>query len=424
LNANDGTLQVGHILESRYRIVSEVQVQEAGQDYKAYDMHLDCLVVITVLDPRLWSGTNIVGRLANIQKTLTDLAVPALLPYERVGEVGGQLYLVRSHVVGHVLADLIHMLGVLEGKKAAQVAVNICDALAPAHRAGLIHGGLSPSSIVVADDGQVTLLDTGLFSALRPDPAVPGQPWGRLPYVSPEQAAGEDAHPASDVYAVGLLLYEMLAGRPPFRPGDDAMVALQHLRYDPPSLQVLAPNVPLPLAQIVHKSLSKEPSARYRNAGQLAHILRAQFGLPEAAQPLPDAERQLVVPPPPSREIERAYQPAAQAYDWSAEPTAVDWVLIGLLIAALVAVLGLIPLWRVVYRSYALPPPAATPVSHRLDGGDRFAYARDDNPATALTNGRAKLDVLAIVVYNPVVPPCDRFCGFGSPDYGLGSGIV
>jgi serine/threonine protein kinase len=191
------------------------------------------------------------------------------------------------------------------------------------------------------------------------------------------------------VYAIGCLLYEMLTGRPPFRAGDEMVLALQHLRQEPPSLQVLVPHAPPALAQIVHKALAKEPSARYRNAGQLAQILRSQLGFqppslqPEALPPPAFPVRQrLVVPPPPtpspadvwsSREMysfEDDEGGLEYPSDWSeGQPGKVDWIMIGLVIAALIAVLGLIPLWRTVYQRYAAPPPDSAQGSYfQLEG--------------------------------------------------------
>jgi serine/threonine protein kinase len=183
-------------------------------------------------------------------------------------------------------------------------------------------------------------------------PPVPGQAWGRFPYVSPEQAAGEDALPASDVYAVGLLLYEMLSGRPPFRSADASSVAMQHLRREPIPLQSLATQVPLPLAQVVHKALAKEPAARYRNAGLMAHILRSLLE--------PKPVHRLFVPPPPTPfpvgdSDAESHRPETVAE--RKEPDGVDWLMIGLIIAALLAVLGLIPLWRTVYSRYSSASP-------------------------------------------------------------------
>jgi serine/threonine protein kinase len=218
-------------------------------------------------------------------------------------------------------------------------------------------------------DWKVILLDTGLLPALFPVEVSQGRPWGRAPYLSPEQAAGKQATTMSDVYILGSLLYEMVSGRPPFRSTDESVLAFQHMRQQHPSLQVLAPNAPQVLVQIVNQALAKEPPARYRNAGQLGHVLRTQFRRPQAVPPqdqLP-AERspireRLMVPAP--KTTPATGWSASQAYDpegtdaWSDEQIGVDWLMVGLLIAAMVAVLGLIPLWRAVYRRYAAPLPS------------------------------------------------------------------
>jgi serine/threonine protein kinase len=218
--------------------------------------------------------------------------------------------------------------------------------------------------------------------------------------LSPEQAAGEEIHPTADVYVIGSILYEMLTGRPPFRASDELVLALQHLRQEPPSLQILAPGVPPALVQIVDKALAKEPAARYRNAGQLAQILMSQVGLAPSPMQIeasartpgrtdglrarpdqPPAQRRLVVPPPPAqslsmtpvrtaprapREIADIARPSdmKKAEGKAQKSTGVDWLMIGLAILALIAVLGLIPLWRTVYRRYATPPPALAPALH------------------------------------------------------------
>jgi serine/threonine protein kinase len=311
-----------------------------------------------------------------------DLTLPELVPFEYGGLEEGQIFLVRDRVEGQPLADLLASSGPLVVNTAVDLTIRICEILAPAHRAGLVHGSLSPHSILVGSEGQVTVLDCGLLPALRASSVSTGQPWGRFPHLTPEQAAGESVHPASDVYVAGALLYEMLSGRRPFHADDLTVLALQHLRRDPISLQVLVPLVPPSLAQIVHKALAKEPAARYRNAGQLAHILRSQIGAwlePRAdAQAtelavvghLPEEEK-LVVPPPPmplppaSRRVEFIYDDVEEDESWVDEPEGVDWMMVGLIVAALIAVLGLIPLWRTVYRRYASPPPVPTPASYR-----------------------------------------------------------
>jgi hypothetical protein len=360
MDTEEKTIQIGDALGGRYRVVSEGVPQDIGTLYKAYDSRQERLVAILVLSPRFASSGDVLERLTESQQAVAGLGSSELVPVDDAGGVDGQLYLVRRLVDGHPLADLLARIGPLSLDAAVQIATRLCDALAPAHRAGLVHGSLSPYSVLVRDDGQVLVTDVGLLPAWQPPSALPGRPWGRVPYLSPEQAAGEIVHPASDVYVVGSLLYEMLAGRPPFHARDEAVLAMRHLRQAPPSLQVLVPDVPLALVQIVDKALAKEPAARYRNAGQLASILRSQLGPeraePAVARPAPRRER-LVVPAPP---IDQFDVPGAGFEDWSEEPAGVDWLMIALVVAALIAVLGLIPLWRTVYRHYA--PPSLTPM--------------------------------------------------------------
>ncbi len=363
---------VGIVLDGRYRLITAGDHSDLGWAYKAYDMQQDRLVVLVVLDRHWGSDGEALRRLLETQQAMANLAAPGLVGYEHAGLVDGYLYVVAAPPEGHSLADLLAQTGRLEIGTAVGIAIQLCEVLAPAHREGMVHGGLSPQSVLLTkagDSGEsvgqtVTLLDCGLLPALRPPHSPQGRPWGRIPYLSPEQAAGEDVHPTSDVYVIGSLLYEMLTGRPPFRANDEMVLAIQHLRQEPPSLQILIPDVPPALVRIVQKSLAKEPAARYRNAGQFAHILRSQLGpqllsqRPGSVVPLQAPARERLVVPAPPAPSSVAAQPAwrihdlEEAEDWVEEADGVDWLMIALLIAALVAVLGLIPLWRTVHRRY------------------------------------------------------------------------
>ncbi|MEJ2732909.1 MAG: serine/threonine-protein kinase [Anaerolineae bacterium] len=435
-------LQVGAVLENRYRLISEGTSQDLGMIYKARDLQDGRVVVLLVLSPDWPADAETVRRLSESQRLVSSLASPGLVPFEHVGLSDGHLYLVRSHKEGQTLADLLAQRGRLGIEAAIEIAIRLSEALAPAHRAGLVHGSLSPHSVLLTESGEgseppgrhVVLVDVGLMPALRPTSVAQGLPWGRLPYLSPEQAAGRETQPASDVYLIGCLLYEMLAGRPPFRDGDPAVLAIRHLRHEPPALQILVPQVPPALAEIVHTSLAKEPAARYRNASQFAHILRSQLRPqrpprqpePSTAGRAPEPEH-LVVPPPPASSPAPTWT-SDRIENWSDEPASVDWLMIALLVAALIAVLGLIPLWRTVYQRYAAPESASTPASSPQPGNDLLSIQLDIETLECQTKQHPKLDEVGFVWYHSGLivlgqtghALTQELSGFGSPAYGSG----
>jgi serine/threonine-protein kinase len=368
--------EIGAVLENRYRLQSEGIAQDLGTIYRAYDLMADGLVDVLVLPETVAWEVDILARLRRAQQAVASLGEADLVPYEYAGRAYGQRYLVRRHMEGRTLAELLTHHGRLQAERAVDISISLCRLLERVHRAGLVHGSLSPYCVFVRESAatepslEVAVTDVGLMPALRLAMASPDKPWGRSPYLSPEQAAGKDVQSSSDVYVLGSLVYAMLTGRPPFRAVDEAVLALQHLRQEPPALQILVSDTPAHLAQIVHNALSKEPAARYRNAGQLAHILSSQleihrerdvvapdepkFAIPSEARPA--SQERLVVPPPPLRPIRRVYE-FVEDEGWDEEQAGVDWLMIGLLAVATIAVLGLIPLWRAVHQRYVGPPP-------------------------------------------------------------------
>lgn len=447
------------ILDDRYRLISGLS-HDLGTAYQAYDMEQDRQVNLLLLAARWGTGAETLDRLQRAQRIVQSLGAPGLVPVEEIGLAGEQVYLVSTLPHDATLADLLQA-GPPEVGLAVWIAIHLCEALAPAHRAGLAHGGLAPQSVLVGQPTgadpysslAVHLLDTGLLPALQAASQGLGQPWGRIPYLSPEQVAGEPVRPASDVYVIGSLLYEMLAGRPPFRSTDNTVLAMKHLKQEPPALQVLSPEIPSALDQIVRKAMAKEPAARYRNAGQLAQILKTQVAakLPapkpegEPASPVPgpaEGHQRLVVPPPPAPALTSSW-PVSDVYhlegneDWLEESTGVDWLMVALFVAALIAVLGLIPLWRAVYRQYAAPSSSLVPGAQYRVGQDILLYPHGAQIPPDEIHGQEELGTFGFVWYNPIqgnsdIAPltvlggtgrsdlerdADSLC-FGSPAYG------
>jgi serine/threonine-protein kinase len=246
--------------------------------------------------------------------------------------------------------------------------VQICAGAGYAHRAGLVHCDLKPQNILVAPDGRAKITDFGIARALasiHPDESSEVV-WGSPQYFAPEQAAGGPPSPASDVYGIGVMLFEMLTGRLPFDIDDPAQLAEMHLTTAPPAPRSLNAEIPPALEQIVLKVLAKEPSARYRTADQLGHVLatfavKAPSGpapagrhLPRTAHPPGDlvggaGTAGAAEAPSPPLVHEPILEPSLPEAETIRMPTApasgIDWIAVALGLLAFVAVGGLIPLW-------------------------------------------------------------------------------
>ena len=437
--SEQNVLTIGTVIDDRYRLISEGIPQSLGTAYKALDLKRDQLANLVVVATEWGGGQEGLRRLQSVEQTVTSLAAPSLIPFEGTGLVNEQVYLVYPQVEGQTVAELLTRYVRINAETAVDITIGLCEALAVAHRAGLTHGSLSPDCVVIkegtADDStavEVLVLDTGLLPALHPADPLGHKAWGRLPYISPEQASGKGVQPSSDVYVIGAILYEMLIGHPPFRAEDEEILVLQHLHQEPPSLQIMDTSIPQRLAQIVYNALAKEPSSRYRNASQLGHVLRTQVAPQPApvepvqpvqvqpASPLaaaqPVRQEHLVVPPPPAPVTGDAWSPPGLydlegGKDWKqkAKQDSVDWVLIALLIAALIAVLGLIPLWSAVYSRYVSGPTSSHPAPHRLemalapapDYDDFQGYQAQSRPRRAPLRG-VELDESVVVWYNTI----------------------
>jgi serine/threonine-protein kinase len=249
---------------------------------------------------------------------------------------------------------------------------------------------VKPQNILVTRDEQVKVADFGIARAMSQatQQQTNTQVWGTPQYFSPEQAAGETPTPASDVYAIGVLMFEMLTGRLPFQAETHTALALKHIQEPPPAITIYNPSVPQQLEQIINKLLAKEPSGRYRTAGQLGRILstyrersQAETGTVYPAPIIAPVYRvQTQSPPagtqsgqmPVAEQITQIYQrpstddgdesptqstPAQRAIrvpanDGPVSASSADWTAVALGMIALIALLGLIPLWFMVYLAW------------------------------------------------------------------------
>lgn len=378
--------------------------------YKAQDLMLRRLVAVKLLHDGLTEDEEFLHRFQREAHSAANLSHPNIVTVHDIGQDEHRHYIVMELVNGRTLKTLIREQLDREGTPlpvahTLTLAIQICAGIGYAHRAGLIHCDVKPQNVLVTRDDRVKVADFGIARALSQASMQTGSLlWGTPHYFAPEQAAGEPATPASDVYAIGIILFEMLTGQLPFEADTLSALALKHLHEAPPLVTTLNPSVPAQLEQIINKVLAKEPAGRYRTAGQLERILRtyhqssqqdtgpifpqkgASSSLPASQPTAPTSERVTEVFERPitrrSREsqlAEQMAQPASGAersivdqdtpqpfprpasFDSatvrSADPAqagTTDWTAITLGLLAIIAMLGLIPLWYFVARAWGV----------------------------------------------------------------------
>ncbi|MGD8244720.1 MAG: Stk1 family PASTA domain-containing Ser/Thr kinase [Anaerolineae bacterium] len=347
-------------LNERYRLLSCIGSGGMATVYIGVDMLLQRRVAVKILRERFANDPEFLERFQREARAAANLDHANIVTVHDVGKDGDRHYIVMEYVDGHDLKTLIRQKGRLHVSEALEIAAQIAAGVGHAHKADVIHRDIKPQNVLVTPDGQAKVVDFGIARALSESGLTDSNTvWGSPMYLAPEQAAGEPPTPASDVYSIGVVLYEMLAGTPPFHADNPTALAMKHLREEPTPLAVHNPQVPPQLEWIVRKLLSKEPAARYRTAEQLAHVL-AEYRL-QVEQPT-GWQQPLTAPPisaPPEKPLPESEPITVQTASFDSE--ALTWLLS---VIALVAVVGLIPLWWMVYRSYAAlstAPPTTTP---------------------------------------------------------------
>lgn len=270
---------LGHRL-GQYEIVSEIGRGGMAIVYKAFQPSLNRTVAIKVLPPHLAIDKVFVERFLQEARSAARLEHPNIVPIHDVGESNGRYYIVMRYLPGKPLHHIIRESGHLALPAAARILSQVASALDHAHRHGVVHRDIKPANILVEPDGAAVLTDFGIAKAGGGGHITQaGTVMGTPEYMSPEQATGRPVGPASDIYALGLVLYEMLAGRGPFRADSGLALLHKHVYEAPPSIRSVAPNLPAGVDQVLACALAKDPARRFRSAGALAEAFRRAAGL-------------------------------------------------------------------------------------------------------------------------------------------------
>lgn len=341
------------MLNNRYALQKRLGKGGMSVVYEARDLMLERTVAIKILRESFSKDPAFRERFRQEAKAAANLAHPNIVTIHDFGFDAGRLFIIMEHIPGTDLKTILEKRGRFSVEEAIPLLVQICAGLGYAHRAGLVHCDIKPHNILITPDQRVKITDFGIARALasiQPDEKTEIV-WGSPQYFSPEQAAGRAPSPASDVYSLGVIMYEMLCGRLPFISNSIEELARLHRETPPLPPTQINRNIPPVLEQIILKVLAKEPSARYRTADQLGRVLLtfAPAGRETPSRPVeqaPGGVSQTQAVPAPHPETGPAPPGAAPPL---ADDLEIDWISVGLGLLALLMAGGLIPFWLWVF---------------------------------------------------------------------------
>jgi eukaryotic-like serine/threonine-protein kinase len=277
-----------HIYKSRYRLTHLIARGGMAQVFRATDLALNRPVALKVLYPELSVDQNFVERFRREAQAAANLSHPNIVPVFDWGEEDGAYFIVMELVEGTSLAGLLRDERIMSPARSASITAQVAGALAFAHRAGVVHRDVKPGNILITEEGVVKVTDFGIAQAISTVDhlTAAGSVMGTATYFSPEQAEGSLVDGRSDVYSLGIVLYELLAGRPPFVGDSPVSVAGMHVRDATPSPLQFNSGIPADLEAITMMALAKNPAQRYQTADEMrSDLLRFSEGRPvQAAQ--------------------------------------------------------------------------------------------------------------------------------------------
>ena len=281
------------VLRARYHLVRKIASGGMGSVWEAEDEVLHRRVAVKVLSDALAEDERFVERFRREARAAASLSHPNVASVFDFGEDSETPFIVMELIDGETLADRLAREGALAPEEAGRVAAEVADALQCAHDAGIVHRDVKPGNVMLTRQGDVKVMDFGIAAASWASPlTATGSTMGTATYISPEQAGGRGSSAASDVYSLGVVLFEMLSGRPPFTGDNPVAVATAHIHDPPPTLGSSGREVPPAMIEATHRALQKEPDARPAPSSTFAAMLRA------AAKDGGEADATAVLPVP------------------------------------------------------------------------------------------------------------------------------
>ena len=269
------------VFSERYELNHLIARGGMAEVYRAHDRLLDRPVALKVLFPELSVDRSFVERFRREAPAAANLSHPNIVPVFDWGEDSGTYFIVMEFIDGRPLSSILKTAGTLSAERTADVGAHVAAALGYAHKHGVIHRDVKPGNVLITDEGQVKVTDFGIARAINTEESLTqtGAVMGTATYFSPEQAEGIGVDGRSDLYSLGVVLFEMVTGRPPFLGDTPVAVASKHVRDHPPAPRELNPSIPPTFEAIILKAMAKDPAHRYGTAEELrADLLRFNEG--------------------------------------------------------------------------------------------------------------------------------------------------
>ena len=265
----------GQKISDRYQIIKSIGEGGMANVYLAYDTILDRNVAVKVLRGDLANDEKFVRRFQREALSASSLSNPNIVEVYDVGEDNGEYYIVMEYVEGKHLKALLKKRGKLTVPEVIDIALQITNGLSVAHDSYIIHRDIKPQNILILENGLIKITDFGIAVAMNATQLTQtNSVMGSVHYLPPEQASGKGATLQSDIYSIGILMYELLTGKLPFR-GDNAVeIALKHLKEPMPSIRDELPDIPQSVENIILRATAKNPKNRYSDAREMHEDLK------------------------------------------------------------------------------------------------------------------------------------------------------
>ena len=338
------------VLNDRYMLTERKAVGGMAHVYRAKDVVLQRIVAVKVLREDLAADPNLVEQFLHEARAVAHLSHTNVVAVYDVGSDGKRHYMVLEHVSGHDLKHHIILDAPFSTDLALEYVICMCAGIGHAHKHGLVHCDIKPHNILVTDAGHLKVADFGISRLVKTTESFDNTPkvFGTPHYFSPEQAQGAQPTPASDVYSLGVVLFEMLTGRLPFESEQPQILGHMHMHVPPPDIRTVNQGIPETLSDIIKKVLAKEPSARYRTAQHFGLVLEtyrqkgAQATKPYLALNDKELDKHIF-------DNLHSDENLTEETDQNNVTAETDWFSYLLGATAMVLILGLLALWTRVY---------------------------------------------------------------------------